>query len=184
MPEQVLLNFAEAAHAPEVQGSVFDALGINWQMLLFQVVGFTVLVWVMAKFIYPIFMRVVDERQAKIEESVKAADEAKQMADKAEAEVQKVLKQARLEARDIVSTAKEEATNAIAAAEDKAKQRAEKIVAAGHDQIKKDVQAAQKTLHNETLELVAQATEAIAKVKLTDAKDTSLIKDALKEAAK
>jgi F-type H+-transporting ATPase subunit b len=192
MPDKILHTLVNATgyfgSGAEVkadeQSNVFSALGIDWQMLLFQVIGFSVLVFVMAKYIYPIFMKVVDERQAKIEESVKAADEAKQMADKAEADVQKVLTKARREASDIVSTAKLEASNAISAAEEKAKSRAEKIVASGHEQIKKDIQVAKQALHNETLELIAQATESIAKVKLDKDRDAVLVNDAVKGAAK
>lgn len=164
------------------EAGILENLGIDWTLLILQAIAFLLMVFVLAKWVYPVFMRIIDDREAKIAESTKAADEAKAKADEAELEVQKALKIARREASEIVATAKEEATNAIAAAEAKAKTRAEKIVEAGHEQIQKDIQAAQKTLHNETLELVARATETIAKAKMTDAHDADLIKTAVKEA--
>lgn len=178
-----LQQFA-SSEAEVHEAGILENLGIDFTLLILQAIAFLLMVWVLAKFVYPVFMRIIDEREAKIAESTKAADEAKEKADEAAAEVQKVLKKARSEASDIVATAKEEASTAIAKAEEKAKSRAEKIVASGQEQIKKDIQAAQKTLHDETLELVAQATETIIKTKLTDASDTSLVKSAVQEAAK
>lgn len=162
-------------------GNVFDALGINWQMLIFQIIGFLVLVWVMGKFVYPVLMKQVDKRHAEIEASTKAAREAEEHAAKAQAEIDKLLRQARKEATDIVGTAKEEATQMMAAAEEKSREHAGRIVDEAHASIARDVEAAKRALHNETIELVAMATQKVV-TKAVDVKaDSRLIEAALKE---
>ena len=173
----ILTQFADAP-----QGDIFSALGIDWKMLVFQVIAFIVLVWLLGKFVYPPLMKTVDKRQAEIEAGNKAAEEAKQQASKAQEDVEKLMKQARSEARDIVATAKEEATAAIEAAEAKSKSRAERIVAEAHEQLEKDVIAAKKALHNETLGLVAMATEKVVGKTVTAKVDESVIAGAVKEA--
>lgn len=162
---------------------IFSTLGIHWELLALQVVAFLILVWALGKFVYPWLMKQVDERQAKIEESVKAAEEAEKKAESAQEEVAALLKEARVEAKDIVATAKDEAAAMVAGAETKAKQRADKIVADAQEQLQKDVIAARKALHNDTIELVALATEKIVGKTVSDSVDKKIIAAAVKEQA-
>ncbi len=174
-----LQTFAETA---ETDGGLFGALGIDWRLLILQIVAFLIMVWVLGKFVYPWLMKSVDERQANIEAAAKAAKKAEAAAAESQEETASLLAQARKEAADIVATAKLEATNLANATEKKAKATAEKIVADAHDQLEKDVAAAKRELHNETLELVAIATgKVVGKTHTADA-DQALIKEALKEA--
>jgi F-type H+-transporting ATPase subunit b len=172
-----------AATETAASGDILTTLGIHWELLAFQIIAFLILVWALGKFVYPWLMKSVDERQAKIEESVKAAEEAEKKAENAQDEIAKLLKDARAEAKDIVTTAKDEANAMVADAEGKAKQRAEKIVADAHDQLEKDVIAARKALHNDTIELVAMATEKIVGKAVSDSVDKKLITQAVKEQA-
>ena len=170
-----------AAAAPS--SNIFEALGIDWKMLVFQIIGFLILVWLLGKFVYPILMRTVDARQAELESSSRAAAEAEKKAAKAAEDVDKLMKKARLEAGDIVTTAREEATAALEAADAKAKTRADAIVLDAHNQIQKDVIAAKKALHNETIDLVALATEKVIG-KTVDAKTDSKVIAAAVEGVK
>jgi F-type H+-transporting ATPase subunit b len=170
------------AAAETANPDVLTSLGIDWQLLVLQIVAFLILVVILGKFVYPVFVRIIDERQEQIEAGTKAAHDAEKKAARAEKEVEKLLKEARTQAKDIVQTAKEEAVAAIEAAEGKAKQKAEAIVASAKEQIEKDVIAAQKTLHNETLDLVALATEKVVGGSLSDKVDSKVIAAAVKEA--
>lgn len=176
----VLAQFATAETAPS--GDLFTALGIDWKMLVFQLVAFVVLVWLLGKFVYPSLMKAVDKRQADIEASSKAAETAREQADKTKDEVEKLLKQARRDASDILATAKEEANSVVEAADTKAKARAEHIVTEAHEQLQKDIVAARKALHNETLELVALATEKVVGKTVSSKVDKDIVAAAVKEA--
>lgn len=175
-----LLTFV--ASAEPASSNLFVALGIDWKMLIFQALGFVVLVWLLGKFVYPVLMKTVDARQAEIEASTKAAVQAEKKAAKAEEDIAKLMKKARAEASEIVTTAKEEANAAIEAAESKAKQRGERLLADAQDQIGKDVIAAKKALHNETLDLVALATEKVVGKTVSPKVDAAVISAAVKEA--
>ena len=174
-----LIQFAATETA---EGGIAGALGIDWKMLIIQIIAFLVLLWLLSKYVYPWLMKSVDERQASIEAGAKAADEAQKKAAKAEKDVAKLLDDARAQAGDIVQTAKQEATAAIEAAESKAKQRAEVIVANAHDQISKDVIAAKKELRNETIDLVALATEKVIGNTMNAKVDEKLIAKSIEEA--
>jgi F-type H+-transporting ATPase subunit b len=68
----------------------------------------------------------------------------------------------------------------VSDAEDKAKQRAEQIVADARTQLDADVRKAREALKAETVSLVAAATERIIGEKLDGQKDTGLITSVLK----
>ncbi|HWT40654.1 MAG TPA: F0F1 ATP synthase subunit B [Dongiaceae bacterium] len=172
--------FAEAT-APQTKGDIFTALGIDWRLLILQIVAFLILVWLLGKFVYPYLMKSVDQRKADIETAAKAAKQAQENAAETQEETAKLLAEARQEASDIITTAKLEATEMVSTSEKKAKDVAEKIVADAHSQLEKDVAAAKRDLHNETLDLVALATAKVVGETLDKKVDKTLISDAVKE---
>ena len=177
----LLTQFASSEAAAE-KSDLFMSIGIDWKLLLLQTIAFLLLLWFLKKFVYPPLVAMLDKRQEQIEESTRAAVEASKRASESQAKVDKLLAQARTEAREIVATAKSEAGAMLTDAEVKSKQQTEHLVAMAHDSIAKEVLAAKKALHNETIELVAQATEKVVG-KTVDAKvDSSVIKAALGDA--
>ncbi|QQS18226.1 F0F1 ATP synthase subunit B [Candidatus Saccharibacteria bacterium] len=155
---QLFTQFASEAAAAEASNPV-KALGIDVKLLVFQIIAFALLTWLLSKYVFPVLMKAVDDRQKRIDEGNTAAAEAAKQAAETETKLAKLLKEARSEASDIVATAKEEAAGLVAKSEEKSKAQAERIVAAAHETIEKDVLTAKKALHNETIELVAQATK-------------------------
>lgn len=168
--------------AESPSGGLLGALGIDWAALIFQIIAFLILTWFLGKFVYPVLMKTVDARRADAEASSKAVVEAQKKAEQAEKDIEKLLSTARKEASEIVTTARAEANAAIERADSKAKSRADAIVASAQEQIAKEVIAAEKVLHNETLDLVVQATEQVIG-KTVDAKlDTKVVAAAIAEA--
>lgn len=179
MSEALLTQFASAAAGEH--GGLFEALGIDWKMLTFQIIGFLILVFVMGKWVYPVLIKSVDARQEKIEAGTKAAEAAEAKARQAEADIEKLMDQARKDAASIVATAHDEASVRVSEAESKAKQSAERIVASAHEQIEKDIVKARQTLEKDTVKLIALATEKVVGKTVTKSVDDTLIKQSLKE---
>lgn len=177
-PDVLLTQFA----ASEVGDTdLFATLGIDWMMLGLQLVAFLVLVAVLGKFVYPVFMRIIDEREARINESLASAREAADRASNVQQEIDEKLATARKEAKSIVATAKDEATSMLAKADEKAKSSAEHMLETARDEIAKEVSSAKKALYNETIDLVALATEKVIGSKLDAKTDKAVIKKALEE---
>lgn len=175
---EILTQFAASGGG----GNLFGALGIDWKMLILQTISFVGLVWLLAKFVYPIFMKTIDDRQEAIEESAKAAARAESHAKKAEGEIKDLLQEARKQADDIVATAHKEAVAAAADSEEKAKKQAVHIASEARAQIQQDIRDAKKALRQETTELVVLATEKIVRQKVDAKADKALIEAAIKEA--
>ena len=174
---------AAAAHAAEAEQSagLFEALGINWKLLIENGLAFLILVLLLAKFVYPALMKAVDARRDAIEAGLKEAKESQEAAEKAQAQVGEMLEAARKDADDIIARSHQEASLLVSDAEDKAKGRAEQIVADARQQLDNDVRKAREALKRDTVELVALATERVIGEKLDDKKDAALVSKALAE---
>jgi F-type H+-transporting ATPase subunit b len=177
-----LTQFASTESAEKTD--ILTSLGIDWKLLVLQLIAFLILVWILAKWVYPVFLRIIDERQAKIDDSLKAAQEAEKKAEKAETAVEDALKIARKEAADIVATAKSEAVQMVEKAEDSAKKRADRIVAEAHEDIQKEVANAKKNLEKETISLVKQAASLVTAGVADSKLDAALVKKSVEGAKK
>ncbi len=177
---QSIVTFIATAEVADE--GIMGAFGVDVPTLIFQGIAFLLLVFVLGKWVFPVFLAAVDRREQSINESLKAADEARSAADDANRDVAKLLKEARAEAGEIVSTAKKEASMMAQDAETKARAKTEALMAASVDEIEKEVLAAKKMLRSETLDLVALATEKVAGKAVSEAVDTGMIETALKEA--
>jgi F-type H+-transporting ATPase subunit b len=177
-----LLQFANAAK-PESEG-ILAGLGIDFTLLILQGIAFLLMVFILAKWVYPVFMRILDEREEKISESTKAAEKAQKAAEKAEANVAEEMKKARTEAAEIVATAKNEANQMVDKAQADAKTRAERIVAEAQEEINKSIVSARKDLEKDVLSLVKKAA-GLSVLGVADNKlDSDLIKKSVEEAKK
>lgn len=181
---QILGQLASTSEAVAEEKGIFSSIGIDWTLLIIQTLAFLVLLWFLAKFVYPPLTKMLDKREEEIERSSRAAIEAEKNAAKSQAAVEKLLSQARKDANEILATAKEESLNMTDAADKKSKERAERIVADARGQIEKEVIAAKKALYNETLELVAAATEKVTGQAVIETVDKKIIASSLEEASK
>lgn len=178
--ENILIKFA-ATDAAE-KADLFTSLGIDWKLLTLQIVAFLVLLAILRKWVYPPLVSMLDKREAAIKASAEAADKVQKAADQAEADVAALMQKARRDAAGIIANAKTEASTMISTAEDRSKKRADALVAAARSDIENEVKSARNQLYNETVDLVAMATERVIGKTMSDAVDGDLIKSSLKEA--
>ncbi|MDR1970018.1 MAG: F0F1 ATP synthase subunit B [Candidatus Nomurabacteria bacterium] len=161
---------------------MFGVLGIDWKVLVLQTVAFCILVFILAKWIYPSILAMLDRRQKLIDDSVKAAKETISSSEKATADIATQMKKARDEADNIVSAAHKQSEQLIIDAEVEAQKRTEASIAASRQQLARDVEKARKALRQETADLVALATEKVAGVKVDSTHDAKLVDEAIENA--
>lgn len=163
---------------------LFASLGIDWMMLIYQTIAFLLLLWLLQKFVFPVIVKSIDDREKKIAEGQKAAEEALSRADTAQEEIAAMMKQARTEAAEIVTNAKDQATEMVMTSEQRAKEKADAILEAAQEDIRKETNRAKKELYNETIELVARVAEHVVSHKVTAEIDEASIKASLQEVSK
>lgn len=175
---EILQQLAEVEEP--VENSLLETLGINWSLLIIQIISFAILVLILAKFVYPPIVAMLDRYDKKIKDSVKATEEAQKNAKEMENETAALLEKSRTEAAEIVEAAKEESADIIIKAEEDAQARAEAILANARDDLNRDIEHAREDLRSEMVELVAIATEKVINTKI-DSEDQKIIKATLEE---
>lgn len=171
------------ASTEEASAGLFEALGLDVKLLIEQAIAFLILVAILGKFVYPALVKAIDSRREQIEAGMQEAKQAEEALVNAEAKVADMLADARKEADDIIARTQQEANSMVADAEEKAKGRAEQIVNDARAQLDTDIAKARRMLKEETVQLVALATEKVVGEKLDERKDANLIKEALQEKA-
>lgn len=98
-------------------GDLFAAFGLDWKLLLIQVVNFGLLLLILWRYLYTPVLKMIDERRGKIAESVQKAEAAdRRLAD------------ADMEGKSIVAGAGKEATNLVAAGRARASEEGAEIL--------------------------------------------------------
>ena len=169
-----------AAQDSPAQKDLLSALGIDWQLLIIQIVSFLILLFVLKKLVYPSLLKAIDERQASIEASVEAAKDAQIAAEKAGEMTDEKLSEAKESAAYIISTAQKEAAVLLEDAEVRASKKADHLIQQAEARLATDIAEAREMLRKEVVGLVAQATEVVIGEKLDSKKDAALIERALK----
>ncbi len=163
--------------------SLFSSLGIDGRTLVFQLIAFLVLVFILKKWVFPIFVNVIEKREADIERSTKEADRLKAQAEESETKTSQALAKARKEAAQIIASARDEANLTITKAEDKAKAKSESLLSQAQEEILLEKKKAQKDLLSEVSGLVAVATEKVLG-KMTNVEiDDAVIEESIREAS-
>lgn len=166
-----------ASEQPEAQG--LAALGLNWQMILFQAITFLLIVLFLKKFVVNKILAIIDERQKEINSGLDAAQETKDELAKAQQTIDKMLDKARKDAELIVSGAKSESSDIVKDAEAKASRRADAIVAEAESKLNSDVTKVRQQLKEEAAKLVRDVSVAVLGKKIDSADDDKLITNAL-----
>ena len=152
-------------------GDLFSSLGLDWQLFVLQMVAFVVLLLVLKKWVYPPLLDMLDQRDAKIRDGLKAAEKAQKAADETEERTAAMLKKARHESQEIVTAAKTEAASMVSDAKDDAHTQAERILESAQTELAE----AKRALRREMVDMVVEATRAVTAETVDASKDRQLI---------
>jgi F-type H+-transporting ATPase subunit b len=154
--------------------------GLNAQLFFAQFINFAVVLFVLWKWVFTPVTRALQKRTAKIEASLKHAEDVE--VEKAEFENWKAaeMSKVRVEAAGIVSKAKSEAETVRTELLAKAKTEHEKLLLDGRADLARESAQALQEAKGKLAELVVLATEKVLREKLTDKKDAQLAAEALK----
>ena len=162
--------------AAQEKGGIAVVLPPPYEIFWSAVVLLVVLLLV-GRFALPRIYRVMDERAAKIEEGLGAAEKAKADQAAAARERDAVLRDANAEAHEIRERANEEAKSIVAAGRAEAQDEANRILEAAQRQILAERQAAQISLRAEVGLLASELAEKIIGEQLRDTALTSRVVD-------
>jgi F-type H+-transporting ATPase subunit b len=111
-------------------GDSMEALGIDLKLLIAQIVNFSILFFLLSRFLYKPITNLLDERKQKIAQGIKDADQAEEKLEKAESEAEKIREKAYKDANDILKNAKHEANQEASEIVKKATEQSQRTMAA------------------------------------------------------
>ena len=85
---------------------LFHSLGINWQVMVAQIVNFAILLFILGKFVYRPVVTVLEERRNKVIADKESSDALAQKLREVEVKKEQVLAEARKESERILASAK------------------------------------------------------------------------------
>lgn len=155
------------------------ALGLDGKLFLAQLINFSVILFVMWKWVYTPLLNTLDERTKKIARGLADAEEARSLKQTAETDKQQAVSAARKEAKSIIEDARvvvmRERETMLATAKEEVGQ----IIAQGKEQILADKNAAIRAAKAELGDVVIAAVEKIAREKIDPHKDAKLLQELL-----
>jgi len=150
-------------------------------LMIWTLLAFAVAMIVLRKYAWPPISKILEERQALINDSIDSAERTREEADKLLADYRQRLAEAREQADEIVARARKAAENtkAEAAAEGQAKR--EELLEAARKDIEAETRRSLDDIRKEVANLTILATEQVTRRSLDDAQQKALVEDALRE---
>lgn len=160
---------------------LLSQFGINWVLLVAQMINFAVLVWVLAKFVYRPVIRKLDERREKIENSLMQAKALDQKSLESEAEYAAHIAKAREEAQEIMTKAKEAAAAMQKQAQDNALRQSDNLLLAARREAQDERDAMLKDMQKMVVESSTAIVEKIIREKLDPPTREKLVHEAIND---
>ena len=150
-------------------------------LMIWALLAFGITLWLLNKLAFPRIAEALDRRRRAIDESIDAANRAKQEADELLEEDRARLREAREQAEDIVVRARKAAEKLAEETKAEASKQREEMLAGARRDIEHETRRALEELRREVADLTVTATEKITRKSLTAEDHRRLIEEALSE---
>ena len=156
-------------------------LGINWPVLLTQIVTFVILLVILRFTAYKPIMRMLDERSKRVKESMEQAEIVKEQSARAEEEVKKELAKASQEGQERISRAVKAGEEVTQKAQQDAKKEADALLDKARAEIQRERDEAISEVRREFADLTVLAAGKVIESSLDKEKHRELIDRVLEE---
>jgi F-type H+-transporting ATPase subunit b len=161
-----------------------DQFGLNGWQFAVQAIAFLAFIYLLWKFAAGPIVRMIDERQDRIRESLASAERMQQELKDTQARNEEVLQQARVEAQEIISTARKNGDQMLSAAQERADAQAQEYLAKAQATLRQETDQARVQLRQEVADLAVTAAGRILHKELDPAAQAQLIEETLAGASK
>lgn len=155
---------------------LLDTLGISWDKLIGQIIGFGVVLFVLQKFGFKPVLAMLAQRREKIAEGIANAEKMKLELANAQTRAQEIIDQAEKQSQKHIEEAREAATRILAEQTQKAIAQAEAIIKQAREASSLDHDRMQAELKKEIGRLVVETTSKVLS-KTLDENDRKRLND-------
>lgn len=129
--------------------------------LIGQIISFAFFAWFCTKYIWPIIIKALDDRQAKIADGLAAAEKGQHELEMAEKKATEILHDGKEKSQEFINQAQKRHDEIVDEAKDDAREEGERILAAARSAIDQERQQAKDTLRMEVSALAIAGAEQI-----------------------
>lgn len=163
---------------------IFKQFGIEPILLLAQIVNFLIILFVLKKLFYKPLVKMLEERKAKIAESLKNAEAIEERLLQTEEKSTQIIKEAQEQSQQLIEDARQQSEKIVELANAEAKRTTEENIARALEQINAEKAQMKKELEAETLELVVAVSQKVLGRSLKSKEREDLTKSAVGEISK
>lgn len=160
---------------------LISKLGIQWQLLIAQIINFAIVAFVLWKFAYKPVIEILEKRRSKIEKSIAEAERIEKDRARMNEEYTETIKRAREEAESIVTEAKKNGEQLLTDMRNSAESEYKKTLDRAQHDIVEQTKEAQNEIVKHEAALVAEAVAKVTEDALTPSHNNALIEKTLKE---
>lgn len=117
--------------------------------LIVQMIVFALLIFITMRYIWPVILKAMDERERKIAQGLAAAEQGEQALASARGKAEEIIREARERATQIIDHAQHRANELVEEAKGTAASEGARLVAAAQQQIELDTMRARESLRRE-----------------------------------
>jgi F-type H+-transporting ATPase subunit b len=126
-----------------------------------QTIAMIVFVWFCMKFIWPLIIEMMEERQTQIAEGLAAADKGNRALEEAEVEKSSILDEARGQAREIIDQANNRGSSIVDEARVEAGSEKDRILASAQSEVEQEANRAREELRGQVGAIAVSGAERI-----------------------
>lgn len=158
-----------------------EALGINLPKLIYQIINFGIMAFILYRLLYKPVFDMLQQRAARIEQSLKDADQVKEQLANAKRDYDAELAKARQEAAAILSQAQERVKVQETEILSQARAEADRIRTEARTQAQQERDAMLRDAQQQIAELVTLTAESVLKSELKQSGHDKLIEESLSQ---
>ena len=152
--------------------------------LIAQIITFLILLFLMKRFVWKPFLKVLDDRRSHIASELKTIDDTKAEVDKIKADYESRISSIETEARSKMQAAVEEAKKLSEEIRQSAREESDKIFAKAQESIKAEVAKAEEVLKDKIVNLTIDVAAKVIQEKLTVDDDKAIVETFIREMEK
>ena len=160
-----------------------EGIGINLPLLLAFVINFIILLVLLSVVLYKPVLKMLDERQAKIKESMDQAEQIRQQVVKTEDDIKAQLESARKEGQKIIVQAEQIGERLKNEAKEEARHEAESLISKAHIELQRQRDKDIEDLRKQFADIALLAAEKVINETLDKEKHRKLIDEVLDSSA-
>ncbi len=163
-------------------GDIARSLDLNWGIIVTQIIGFIIALWILKAFAWKPLLKMLDDRKNKIVGDIQAGEKIKQDANRLLDDYQAKIKNIDAEARVKIQEAIAEGNRIAAEIREQAREDSHQMILKSREELNRDIAKARVQLRDDMINMAVKSAEKIISTKLDEAEQKRLLENFLKGA--